>query len=77
MYTLIITRTCRETPTEVNFPLSECDAAYEVFHMACELCELTGGYVSLIDAETAEVLADNSEYPWNEDEMLTITGWEG
>ena len=68
MYTLIITRTCRETPTEVNFPLSGCDAAYAAFRMACELCELTGGCVSLIDAETAEVLADNSDDPWDEDE---------
>ena len=68
MYTLIITRTYRETPTEVNFPLSGHDAAYAAFHMACELCELTGGRVFLTDAETAEILADNSEDPWDEDE---------
>jgi hypothetical protein len=55
--------------------------------MACELCELTGGCVSLIDAETAEVLADNSEDDWEEDddlgipmpepEDLTEPWWEG
>jgi hypothetical protein len=68
MYTLIITRTCGETPTEVNFPLSGCDAAYAAFRTACELCELTGGRVSLVDAETGEVLADNSEDPWDEED---------
>lgn len=72
MYTLIIARTCHETPTEVNFPLSGCDAAYAAFRMACELYELTGGCVSLIDAETAEVLANNSEDSWGEDEDLGI-----
>jgi len=61
MYTLIITRTCGETPTEVNFPISGCDAAYTAFRMACELCDLAGGGVYLTDANTGEILADNSE----------------
>ena len=81
-YSLII----RRAASEVAFPVAGCDAAYAAFRMACELCELTGGCVSLIDAETAEVLADNSE-DWDEDddlgipmpepEDLTEPWWEG
>ena len=56
-YALIIGR----AGSSVTLPGSGCDAAYAAFRMACELAELTGGCVSLIDAETAEVLADNSE----------------
>lgn len=83
MYVLSI----RRSASEVAFPVAGCDAAYAAFRMACELCELTGGCVSLIDAETAEVLADNSEDPWDEDddlgiptpesEDLTEPWWEG
>ena len=56
-YALIIGR----AGSSVTFPVAGCDAAYAAFRMACELAELTGGCVSLIDAETAEVLADNSD----------------
>ncbi len=83
MYVLSI----RRSGSEVAFPVAGCDAAYAAFRMACELCELTGGCVSLIDAETAEVLADNSEDDWEEDddlgipmpepEDLTEPWWEG
>ena len=82
-YALIIGR----AGSSVTFPVSGCDAAYAAFRMACELAELTGGCVSLIDAETAEVLADNSEDDWDEDddlgipmpepEDLTEPWWEG
>lgn len=78
MYVLNI----RRSGSEISFPVSGCDAAYAAFRMACELCELTGGCVSLIDAETAEVLADNSEdddlgIPMPEPEDLTEPWWEG
>ena len=67
MYRLSISRYCDGIPTEVIFPISGCDAAYAAFRMACELCELTGGAVVLYDAETVEVLADNTEDndPWD------------
>lgn len=39
------------------------EAAYEVYSKACELGELLGAYVSLVDADTAEVLDDNAEIP--------------
>ena len=61
MYTLIITRTIRDIPTAVAFPLSGHEAAYAAFEMACELCELTGGTVMLTDTDTGEVLADNTD----------------
>ena len=78
IYVLIIGR----AGSSVSLPISGCDAAYAAFRMACELAELTGGCVSLIDAETAEVLADNSEdedlgIPMPEPEDLTEPWWEG
>ena len=78
MYVLSISR----PGSEITFALAGCDAAYEAFRMACELCELTGGRVSLCDAETGEILADNSEdedlgIPLPEPEDLTEPWWEG
>lgn len=78
-YSLIVGR----SGSSVTFPVSGHDAAYAAFRMACELCELTGGSVSLIDAETAEVLADNWDedddlgIPMPEPEDLTEPWWEG
>ena len=44
-----------------SWKVSECEAAYEVYHMACDLAEKIGAINTAIwDAETGEVLADFS-----------------
>ena len=63
MYTLIISNFYNDTRTEAQFHVGGMEAAYTAFRKACEMCELTGGSVVLIDSETGEVMADN----WDED----------
>lgn len=65
MYTLIISSVYGDNCTEAQFHVGGCEAAYEAFRKACDLCEIAGGSVTLIDTETAEVVADN----WDEEDL--------